>query len=947
MTENILKQLEIVQKSINWIKETDSMKGAKGNAAYRNFVNIRRKLKKKHFALDGNPAAAIFGQSQVGKSYLIDALLSNHSNSFKIKDCNNKAYDFKKDINPPGGGSEATSLVSRFSASYKPINEKFPIKANLLSPADIVLVLCDSYYNDIRPSRENMLQISEIETIIDSLKEKYINESNVQNYFHEDDVIDIQDYVFENFSTKASNLPTKYFEEISLLISKVNPDNWIDLFSVLWNRNQKFSSLFINLINEFKKLNFSKTIYLPIESVLYKHGTLLDIVRIKELFEESRRLESDYRETTDLLILNGSNESILSFKKSYLCAITAELVFNIPSEIANEKFFLKEIDLLDFPGARARKTTPENEVEEKSMNDYLIRGKVAYLFNKYAITEKLNILLLCAKHEQPSERAMPELIAPLINRIIGDTPESREEFLNKSKVPPLFIIGTFFNVNLEFNLSRDNNKDNTSLLYRWEQRFNRSLAEELIDIKNYDWFKNWTKSQRNFQNIFLLRDFEHSTQIFDGYSHDNPLEIKIKDDPESYPNFREELRKSFIEYPFVKEHFNNPEESWDRAASINEDGTGLIIQKLTVVASNIAEARKDKNKRELVQLNITLLIELKKYYHDSDSDNMLQNAKSTAGKIQGYLDISFGKDPYFFGTMMREFMIPQSKVYDLFHKKINEIGRKDIVNMDKYSAIRMNVSNLNPNNTFEDNLELLKNHYEHTSSESCKEYFENEGIDLQELFFGNNDRVKNFSKVLAESLESYWFDEFMLQNKANLEKIFSSDGLVDIQDMLRLLFKKLKIVDLIEDSIKRHVQGYRNIDEVYEMISDICAEIINKFINSIGTDFYNESDFEDLRVANEKNSLGLSFDYQDLHYIENNHIEVADLIFNMDNLAELLNQNPLPKEAKRLPNYRNYIIWYNLLKVGFVSVCDIPNYDFKANNNLKQIIEESNLVKYK
>lgn len=947
MIEKVVKQLEIVNKSIRWVKETETMKGAKGDAAYRNFTSIRRLLKKKYFSIKSNPAAAIFGQSQVGKSYLINSLLSSQSTPFKIYDAENNQYEFKKDVNPPGGGSESTSLVSRFSASYQPINSKFPIKANLLSIADLILVLCDSYYNDIHASRESMLEISQIEDHINALKIKYQDKTDVQFHLSEDDVMDIREYVYTNFSTKASNLPLVFFDALSAIVSKVKSDEWKDLFSVLWNNNEKFTSLFSRLIKEFEKIKFTDTLFLPVESVLYTNGTLLDIIRIKELYEEPRKLELNFKATTDLLLVDNNEEIIInSYSKSCLCALTAELVFSIPSEISEIKPFLKNIDLLDFPGARARKTTPENDIVEKSMADYLIRGKVAYLFNKYSNYEKLNILLMCAKHEQPTERAMPELLAPLIKKIIGETPEAREDFIANSKVSPLFIIGTFFNINLEYYPSKDNNVDNTSLLYRWDQRFDRSLAEELIDIKTYDWFTNWTTSQKYFNNIFLLRDFEYSTQIYDGYTRKTPTEKIKRPDPEVYSNFYQELRKSFIEYPFVKRHFSDPEESWDRAASINEDGTGLIIDKLNLVSGNIAKARKHKMVIELNHLSGDLENELRKYFHDTDSDKILEKAKSTAGRLQANLDIAFGRDPYFFGTMMKEFMLPQSAVFNLYHNKINEIGRKDNINMDKYSGIRVNVSSLHPSNTYDENLHLLKVKYEYATNKECEEYFSNEGIDLNELFYGNNDRVKHFSGFLAESLEKFWFEDHMLQNKSNLEKFFSSEGLIDIQEMLRSLFSKLKVKDLIEESIKRHVNGYRNIDDVYEMIADISSEIINKFINSVGSVYFNESDLTDLKVANEQNSLGLILDHEGLNYGDKDRNEVARLITQMDNLADLLNQNPLPVEAKKLPNYRNYIVWYDLLKVGFVSVCNIPNYDVEANKNLELIILESKTVNY-
>jgi hypothetical protein len=946
MEQKINNQLEIIENSNKWVLETKSMEGAKGKNAYRNLVNCRRKLNKKKFALEGNPAAAMFGQSQVGKSYLIDALLSEQSKPFGIVDKDGVVYGFKKDMNPQGGGSESTSLVSRFSTRYTLVNPKFPVKAKLLSPADLVLVLCDSYYNDIKGSRDTMLQRENIDDAIIEFKNKWQERTVQQKVFTEDDVLDIQEYIYENFSTKAGNLSTFFFEEISLLIAKVKPTEWSEVFSLLWNKNEKFTSLFSSLISKYEILNFTDTLYLPIEAVLYKHGTLLDVTRMREIYESPKKIETAYKADTNILLVENNQErEIESFPKSYLCALSAELVFSLPATLLASKPFLKETDLLDFPGSRARKTTPENDIAETAMSEFLIRGKVAYLFNKYSNFEKINILLFCAKHEQPSERAMPEILDPLINKIIGDSPESREEFLKKSQIPPLFIIGTFFNVNLEYSLAKDSKDDISSLTYRWNQRFERSL-EELIDTKTYTWFKNWTVSQPNFQNIFLLRDFEHSTQIFEGYSKESPVEMRKKSDPGDYPDFSEKLRQSFIDYDFVKKHFENPANSWDRAASINEDGAQLIIDKLIIAANNINYARLEKIKWELNTIGQIILDELKKYYHDSDSDARLQKARSTAGSVQANLDIAFGQNPYFFGQMMKEFMLSESAVYKLYLGKIRDIERRDVVNMDKYSAIRMNVSELNPNDSFDINLERLRLHYEKPTKEECKAYFEGMGIDLEELFCGNNERVKNFSQVLSDELETYWFEQYMQANRQNLSKIFSESGLQDIQDMLRRLFKKLRISEVIAGKIRAYVDGYRNIEDAYEMIADISAEIINKFINTIGMEYLTESELVDLKQANENNSLGLILEHNELQFEQNTPAEAADLITKMGNLPELLNQNPLPQAARRLPNYRSYIMWYDLLKVGFVSVCDIPNYDIQANKKLQVIIDQCRTIKY-
>ena len=68
------------------------------------------------------------------------------------------------------------------------------------------------------------------------------------------------------------------------------------------------------------------------------------------------------------------------------------------------------------------------------------------------------------------------------------------------------------------------------------------------------------------------------------------------------------------------------------------------------------------------------------------------------------------------------------------------------------------------------------------------------------------------------------------------------------------------------------------------------------------------------------------------------------MLYRVDNLTEIMKTHP--EEMRLLPSFRNYIDWYNRLKIGFVSVCDIPNYDVAANDRLGQIIKECDEIKF-
>ncbi len=887
----------------------------------------------------------MYGESQVGKSYLVSSLLSERGRPFSITDEHNIVHHFIKDINPRGEGSESTGLISRFSTNYKPEFPKYPIKANLLTPTDIVLLLGDSFYSNIKVDHDKALSPEQLKAELMQLKARFEDLPEAQNHIVYDDVLDILDYFKEHFAMKAGALlHTNYFEQVANWISKVKPSDWIDVFSLMWNRNREFTALYRLIINEYEKLGFASTVYLPVDAVLARFGTLLDVKRLGELYLDAERTQEGHK--ADVTIWSGKKE--LNCPKSYLSLLTAELVFSQPDNLLESKPFLRQMDLLDMPGLRGPMSVPYDRINHREVPQLLIRGKVNYLFNKYAHAQKITALMLCAKHTMVSEFAISGLIDKWVNKYIGKTPEEREHFINYSRVAPLFIIGTFFNSNLEYNHLQDKPDEPASLNYRWDQRFISTLSKELISTEQNKWFHNWTTSERYFKNNYLLRDFVYSemtSQIFTGFRQYGEEREEVV--PPDFPDLRIKLRQSFLEHEFVKNHFENPEMAWDEAASINLDGSGLIIRQLSTLSEKIHEARSLQYQELLVRENERLLSVLSEHYNSEDKAEHLLKARTRAGEIQANLAVAFGRDPYFFGRLMKELLLDSSEVYSIFLCKIRDIERRDVVNLDQYIAIRMAVPKLDSNLSFDENLRELQKHYEQRTPEECKSYFEQQlKINLEELFFGNNDRVKIFAETLVEALEEYWFESFVQSKRSKLNIIFTEQGWEYMLEMLRMLYLKLKVRKILADKIRTHVDGYRNIDNVYEMIADISTEVFNTFINNVGQSCFSDDDWSDIRQANSKglnqdsNGLGLTLDFEEFDFKTNSKEDAARLITQMGNLSELLQQRPLSDDVKRLPNYRNYILWYHKLKVGFVFVCDIPTYDVQANVKLKQIIDK-------
>lgn len=945
MEQNIVPQLKVIENSISWIKT--SLDGDKQKTAYRNIVDCRRKLNKKKFALEGNPAAAMYGESQAGKSYLVSALLSESGKPFMVLDGLGNEFDFKNQINPRGNEMESTSVVTRFSTKYKWINQDYPVIAKLLSPTDLIIIMCEAYYNNLKVNKP--LSFEELKEKINSIENIYKDKPECQKLIIEDDILDIEDYFNDNFSKLVYNniKDANFFTKISILVTKISPEEWKDVFSIFWNFNPQLTKLFDDLIKQYKKLNFADIVYLPIDAVLRSKGTILDVSRLDEIYDSFKGQETEYSSKSNVFYINrDGKEETVEFSKPYLCALTAELIFVLPDSIINDKPFLNQTDLLDFPGLRRTENTSEDNITDLSLTTLLRRGRVDYLFNKYSSNERINTLLFCQKHSMSGQSVMPEKLNRWIGNMIGKTSAERENF--KSIISPLFVISTWFNKDLQYDIHNDSQGNVQSLNERWNQRFSKTLEKEIFKVDTYPWLIDWTKSNPNFQNIFLLRDFAMSSEtnslIYKGFD-----KFKVEKEeiiPESYPSFREDLKKSFIEFDFVKRHFKNPLESWERTTSINEDGTKLIIDNLTIAANNINLARKEKIRTELNEISQNILAELNKHFHSNDKDEELQKAKSTAGDIQFKLATAFSADGIkLYGQLMKELMIEESYVVDLFRKKIDDIEHREVVNMDKYSMYRLNVPVIE-NDTEESYFERLCLHYEKITEEQKLQFrkeIEVLKIDLEELINGNSELIKNNAQQLADYLLENWLTYITLNNKATIQNILAyeeSSALVDIKDMFQKLFQKLGIAKQIAEKIRRYVDGRQGTDLPFEIIADISAELLNKCINSVGFDYFDESEINDLKIANDNNNLGLVLENQSNPREES----VSELFEKIENWNDIIQSNP--EEMKSLPSYRNYLLWYDRLKIAFVSVCDIPNYDIAANERLGTIIKVSETVKY-
>jgi hypothetical protein len=855
--ENIIKSLntnsELIKNSVEWsdknLKFEEKENTSKAlKRSYNELEKIKNSLKEK-------PVVAVFGGSQVGKSYLVKSLLSEHKEPLFIEH-NGEKYDFLSRINPPGGGAESTGLVTRFTIHNEVLDTNFPIKVKLLTPKDILLIILDSFYLDLN-KLSFYQEISDIEQHLFQFEN--IKTDFYQNYLNEFDIEDCTKYFFDHFSKYEIAFDrfnkTKFFSRIGKIIEKTAPEKWSDVLGIMWNFNESLTTLFNKLIGGLIILDFEKVAYIEFEQIL-REEAILDVAKLSTLYSDTKNIK-----------VKLPSNNVRAISQSLMTALISELILKISDKILDQKPFLEKTDLLDFPGARTRMNIDyENIAKESNIEGMLLRGKVSYLFNKYSDEMNITNLLFCIKDHLNDVNEIPNLLESWINKNIGNNPENRKKVLENAKIPPLFIVLTFFNNQLKFDSDNDSGYevDYTILNKKWEKRFIRFFENEIV-TPSRDWHKNWTGLDQSFKNFYLLRDFKYSEDSFEGFEQ-NKEELKIKDDRTLYLS---KLKESFINYEFVKKHIDNTEALWDASTSLNQDGSKYIIQSLNEVASN-----KTKITNGIIKLNTETnkTIELLEKHIKSDEVEKIKNQK-----LSNLVDFQFDFTRCFTNNESAfvefiEFLLLNPK--DLYHL-INQNDFKFVINSKEnngfVSDLQMLIPGLNNCTNADMVYEILMKEWKFDKKEMIDEKLQKYNIQIEDLLtsFQNQSQAIFYTDLILD----YWKSRINIEHIKGL-KLNLSDQYIDflVEHCLYIIDKKeirKKIIQVIDEASNLIEFGNKFNTYIAESACLIFNEVIINFdINLVSNEELSpeflakrnrktEEDFENLFDLNERDAASI------------------------------------------------------------------------------------------
>ena len=598
---------------------------------FRRLVTQARRLDQ---AAQRPMCAGVFGPSQSGKSYLISAL-ARKGTAPLWADFAGQKIDFIRDINPEGG-RESTGLVTRFTLQPATgVTPTAPVQMRLLTQTDLVKIIGNTYYADCDHSDDELLTQPQLTELLAGLTATA--QPQPVDPLTADDVYDLQAY-FERYfkgQERIRLLRLGYWEQAAQLAPRLQIADRVKLFGVIWGGVAQFNQLYLRLYAGLQGLNFATDAYAGLEALIPREQSLIDVQTLKGLGSGSG----------GTLTLTGSNGARVTLPRSEVTALIAELRIVISEQPWD---FFQHTDLLDFPGARSReqiKDLPEFLAGTDALQSLFLRGKVAYLFERYCAEQELTSMLLCIGPSNQEVKTLPEMVFNWIESTHGATPEQRSQ-----QPTALFLVLTKFDMEFEEKAGERSPES------RWITRMESSLLN--FFGKQHEWPRRWDSSGP-FRNSYWLRNPNFKAKnLFD---YDGNVELTIRPSERSRID---QFKQAFLRDAVASAHFRNPEEAWAAGFALNDGGVSYLAANLRPLCN--PELKRQQLAGQAARLREQMVERMVHYYVSDNPERELEKRRLAAQQAAGALIDCAGEQR--FGELLRALQVDSEDMKDIYYR---------------------------------------------------------------------------------------------------------------------------------------------------------------------------------------------------------------------------------------------------------------------------------------
>lgn len=592
-----------------------------------------------------------FGISQAGKSYLISALAAGSNGELEAH-YGTQVVDFIKEVNPVGGGKEATGLVTRFTRHAPDAPVGYPIPLRLFSEIDLAKILANTWFNDFNHEQLNYkIDENRIEERLHPFLQR-VGQANANNGVSCEDVVALWDYLNASFKKSVEKLEHAWWPQVLKIAPALSPNERAGLFSLLWGEQPELTETYRSLANVLAKLNHAKMVFAPLETLIdHSSGSIMNV-------DSLNRLGSSQDRTVEIRYWKENQQTgSATLSQAELAALTSELIFPL-AEVTNNSG-MEQIDLLDFPGYRGRlKLLALKDAAQDGQNpvsQLLLRGKVAYLFERYTDNQEMNALVVCASSFKQSDVSD---VGPVLTRWVektqGKTPEDR----GKNKAG-LFWAITMCDMRITDNLK----KTESQLKEAWEGMLHMTLLERFAQ---YDWLKEWSPG-KPFDNCFLVRKPGIDTPFLTLENEPGQESLKEMALAERYRDVLDTIGRVFVTGNNIRRHIAEPKDAWQEMLKLNDGGISRLTGALRGVAH--LEFKLQRLREQLLQCRIEKGDQLLGRWYEQDGDDQIVKKQAIAKDLWQGLSAC----PHSLGEMISSLDLPSHELHNIYLSIRNQV----------------------------------------------------------------------------------------------------------------------------------------------------------------------------------------------------------------------------------------------------------------------------------
>lgn len=598
-----------------------------------------------------------FGLSQAGKSYLISTLAAGANGKLETE-FGGQRLDFIEHINPVGGGKEATGLVTRFSRRAQPgPDADFPIELKLFSEVEIAKILANTWFKDFDQEQLHYeIDEARIQAILKPFEGREPGPEAVPG-LNADDVVSLWDYLQENFKASVRKLQHLYWPRVIKLAPRLSIAQRGELFSLLWGEQPELTRVYEKLGTALRNLSHVSTVFAPLSALVSRdasgeYSKLDSIMNVDILarFDTPQDSNIDVRP-----VLGDALGQRTSVTVAQLAALTTEMTFRLVNPPQDP--VIEQVDVLDFPGYRGRmKMRSINETAAatggtaSAVSQLLLRGKVAYLFERYTDCQEMNALVLCTNSEKQIE--VPDVV-PVITRWIEKTQGSDASERARMNGTGLIWAMTMLDKRINDSLDTPPSALNTS----WDNMMQLAMLERFGALS---WMNDW--AGQPFQNTFLVRKPRMRTSFIDlCETTGNELQVKASAQP-----LIDALGNALVNNQRVNRHIHDPADAWRALLNINDGGIKRFSRSFAAIANTAFKLQRISEEYQRCH-NDLLPNGISPWYH-KDGDGAVALKRTQAQMILSQL----GKHPAVLGELISHLQLPSENVRDLYLSGVYE-----------------------------------------------------------------------------------------------------------------------------------------------------------------------------------------------------------------------------------------------------------------------------------